>query len=119
MILPFALLTLSLFPAVSSSPTTSSSSHNTKTLKQAAGRTGRYFGAALGQPHLQNASDPLFARTAAIQFSGATPENEMKWESTEPTQGHFTFHNASVVVDFAKQHGMSLLDLIPLVCQRN
>ena len=39
----------------------------------------KYFGAALGQGHLQNASDPKFAEFAAVQFSGATPENEMKW----------------------------------------
>ena len=47
------------------------------TLKQAAGN--RYFGAALGQGHLQNATDHEFAFLAAQQFSAATPENEMKW----------------------------------------
>ena len=47
------------------------------TLKAAAG--SRYFGAALAAPHLSNASDPNFALFAREQFSGATPENEMKW----------------------------------------
>jgi len=79
-----------------------------RTLKQAAGASGRYFGAALAQPHLQNASDPNFARVAAIQFSGVTPENEMKWESTEPTPGNFTFQDAEVVVKFKKEHDMVL-----------
>lgn len=39
----------------------------------------RYFGAALAASHLSNSSDPTFARLAAAEFSGATPENEMKW----------------------------------------
>lgn len=47
------------------------------TLKAAAG--SRYFGAALGAGHLSNASDPNFHIFAMQQFSGATPENEMKW----------------------------------------
>ncbi len=29
--------------------------------------------------HLQNATDPNFRTIAAIEYSGATPENEMKW----------------------------------------
>lgn len=47
------------------------------TLKAAAGE--RYFAAALAAAHLSNASDPNFALFAQQQFSGATPENEMKW----------------------------------------
>lgn len=39
----------------------------------------RYVGAALGVGHLQNSSDPKFREVAAIEYSGATPENEMKW----------------------------------------
>lgn len=77
-------------------------STNGQTLKGAAG--SRYFGAALGQGHLQNASDPKFASFGSAQFSGATPENEMKWESTEPTQGSFTFGPADVIVQFAKKN---------------
>jgi len=79
---------------------------NGQTLKSAAG--SRYFGAALGQPHLQNASDPNFATFAMQQFSGATPENEMKWESTEPTQGTFTFDGANVIQQFAASNDMKL-----------
>ena len=50
------------------------------TLKSAAeAQAGRYFGAALAAPHLSNVSDPNFHLFAMAQFSGATPENEMKW----------------------------------------
>lgn len=55
------------------------SSRAAATLKAAAG--SRYFGAALAAPHLSNASDPNFHVFAMQQFSGATPENEMKWFS--------------------------------------
>ena len=72
------------------------------TLKAAA--APRYFGAAVAQGHLQNASDPKFASVGSAQFSGATPENEIKWESTEPTQGNFTFEDADVVVQFARKN---------------
>jgi GH35 family endo-1,4-beta-xylanase len=47
------------------------------TLKAAAG--SRYFGAALAAQHLTNASDPTYAAIARKEFSGVTPENEMKW----------------------------------------
>jgi GH35 family endo-1,4-beta-xylanase len=47
------------------------------TLKDAA--APRYFGAALAYGHLTNSSDPEFATLARDQFSGVTPENEMKW----------------------------------------
>lgn len=47
------------------------------TLKGAA--SPRYVGAALGVGHLQNVTDPLFHEIAAAEYSGATPENEMKW----------------------------------------
>ena len=55
------------------------------TLKSAAASSSsssmgaRYFGAALAAGHLSNVSDPNFARVGMEQFSGATPENEMKW----------------------------------------
>lgn len=33
-----------------------------------------------------------------------TPENAMKWESTEPSRNNFTFAGGDAVVDFAKKH---------------
>lgn len=78
---------------------------NAQTLKSAAG--SRYFGAALAQGHLQNASDPKFAQFGSAQFSGATPENEMKWDATEPNQNQFTFSGGDVIASFAKQNSKS------------
>lgn len=39
------------------------------------------------------------------EFGSITPENAMKWESTEPTQGNFTFDDADAVVAFASENG--------------
>jgi endo-1,4-beta-xylanase len=62
----------------------------------------RYFAAAIGYGHLTNASDPRFREIAVAEFSGLTPENEMKWEITEPEQGVFNFTQADAIVEFAK-----------------
>ena len=76
------------------------------TLKAAAG--ARYFGAALAQGHLQNQSDTMFATLAAQQFSGATPENEMKWDAIEPNRNQFNFAPADFIRDFAQSHNFKL-----------
>jgi len=78
----------------------------TTTLKAAA--SPRYFGAALGAGHLSNASDLNFRMLGASQFSGSTPENEMKWDATEPNQGMFTFTQADQVAAFAKTNNHKL-----------
>jgi endo-1,4-beta-xylanase len=50
-----------------------------KTLRQAAERSGRYFGAAIGLGYLNNQMDPQFRYIAETQFNSITPENEQKW----------------------------------------
>lgn len=42
------------------------------------------------------------------EFGSITPENAMKWESTEPTQNNFTFADADAVVDFATSNDKSI-----------
>ncbi|HZR42058.1 MAG TPA: endo-1,4-beta-xylanase, partial [Ktedonobacteraceae bacterium] len=48
------------------------------------------------------------AQLLAAQFSGLTPGNEMKWDTTEPTRGTFNFAPADTIVSFAQQHHMTV-----------
>ncbi|EIN13907.1 endo-1,4-beta-xylanase [Punctularia strigosozonata HHB-11173 SS5] len=72
------------------------------TLKAAA--SPRYFAAAIGYGHLTNKTDHLFREIAVAEYGGLTPENEMKWEITEPEQGVFNFTQAEIIVSFAEAH---------------
>jgi endo-1,4-beta-xylanase len=71
-------------------------------LRQLAEAKGRYFGTALTQGNLAN---PTLTNVAGAQFDMVTPGNEMKWETTEPSQGSFNFGPGDQIVAFAKAHG--------------
>lgn len=74
------------------------------TLKAAGACTGRLVGVALAAQHL---AEPEYAERA-LQFNYVTPENEMKWDATEPTQGNFDFTQGDAVVAFALANGMKV-----------
>ncbi|HVY28237.1 MAG TPA: endo-1,4-beta-xylanase [Polyangiaceae bacterium] len=74
------------------------------TLKAAAACTGRRAGVALRADRL---SDPEYAERA-LQFNYVTPENEMKWDVTEPTPGGFDFTQGDAIVAFAASNGMKV-----------
>jgi hypothetical protein len=48
----------------------------------------------------------IYSNTA--DFGSVTPENAMKWESTEPTRGNFTFDGADAVVATARANGQQI-----------
>src|ERR1035437_4194657 len=75
------------------------------TLGAAAAQSGRYFGTAISSGKL---SDSQYTTIAAREFNMATPENEMKPDATEPTQGTFTFTNGDAVYNWATSHGMKV-----------
>lgn len=75
------------------------------TLKDAANARGRYMGTALNAGKL---SDTTYASIARTEFTMVTPENEMKWDATEPSQNSFTFTNADSIVNFANTNGMRM-----------
>ena len=75
------------------------------TLRAAAAQAGRLIGAAVGASHL---SEAAYATTAAAAFDFVTPENEMKWDATEPTQNVFTFAGGDAITAFAQQNGMKV-----------
>jgi endo-1,4-beta-xylanase len=72
------------------------------TLKAAAEASGHYFGTALTQSNLSNTT---LTNVAGAQFDMVTPGNEMKWDTTEPSNGTFNFGPGDQIVAFAKSHG--------------
>jgi endo-1,4-beta-xylanase len=82
---------------------TSPSGNAGPTLRSAAERTHRYIGAALSPDYFNEAS---YLAIAGEQFNSLTPENQMKWESIEPSPNKFTFDQGDSLVLFAKQNHM-------------
>ena len=72
------------------------------TLGASAAERGRYFGAAVAANHLGEAD---YANALHTEFNMVTPENEMKWDATEPSQGSFSFGNADRIVSDARGRG--------------
>jgi endo-1,4-beta-xylanase len=70
-------------------------------LRTLAEAKGRYFGTALTQGNLSNST---LTTLAAAQFDMVTPGNEMKWDTTEPSNGTFNFGPGDQIVAFAKAH---------------
>jgi endo-1,4-beta-xylanase len=75
------------------------------TLGTAAAEKGRYFGAAVAAFKL---SDGAYSGILDREFSAVTPENEMKWDATEPSQGRFTFGGGDQIVAHAQAHGQRI-----------
>jgi endo-1,4-beta-xylanase len=74
-------------------------------LKQLAEAQGKYFGTALTQSNLGNST---LVGVAASQFDFMTPGNEMKWDTTEPSNGSFNFGPGDAMVVFAQAHSMKV-----------
>ena len=49
-----------------------------------------------------------YRELVAAQFSSVTPENEMKWNVTEPEQGEFAFEAADAITRFARERGLAV-----------
>jgi endo-1,4-beta-xylanase len=75
------------------------------TLGAAAASTGRYFGTAVSAWKL---GDSTYATILDREFNMVTPENEMKWDTTEPQPGSFNFAPADSIVSHASAHGQRM-----------
>lgn len=73
------------------------------TLKAAAEAQNRYFGTELTGNMINN---PTITNLAAQQFDMVTPGNEMKWDTTDPSNGSYNFGPGDAIVSFAQSHGM-------------
>ncbi|MEU4243638.1 endo-1,4-beta-xylanase [Actinoplanes sp. NPDC026619] len=81
------------------------------TLGASAAQSGRYFGAAIAAGRL---SDGTYTGILNREFNAVTPENEMKWDATEPSQGSFSYGNGDRILNQgismgAKVRGHALL----------
>ncbi len=75
------------------------------TLGSAAAAKGKTFGAAVANGHL---GESQYVTTLDREFTGLTPENEMKWDATEPSRNSFSFGAADNIVSHAQSHAMKI-----------
>ncbi|MDC0773504.1 non-reducing end alpha-L-arabinofuranosidase family hydrolase [Streptomyces sp. HD] len=72
------------------------------TLGAQAAQSGRYFGTAVAAGRL---GDGTYSTILDREFNSVTPENEMKWDATEPSRGSFTFGAADQIFNRATARG--------------
>jgi endo-1,4-beta-xylanase len=90
---------------LSSTVVMAGSSQAATTLGASAAAKGRYFGAAVAVGKLgQSAYTGILDR----EFNAVTPENEMKWDATEPARGSFTYAAGDKLVEHARAHGQKV-----------
>ncbi|MHA3946418.1 endo-1,4-beta-xylanase [Cellulomonas bogoriensis] len=75
------------------------------TLKAHADAIGFDIGFALNPNHL---NDSAFRQIADNEFNLVVAENAMKWESTQPNQGQYSWGQADQVADYATSQGKKL-----------
>ena len=75
------------------------------TLGASAAESGRYFGAAV-VPNLLN--DAAYSSALNADFNSLVAENVMKWDATEPNPGQFNFSGGDQIIDYARDHGMTV-----------
>jgi endo-1,4-beta-xylanase len=74
-------------------------------LRTLAEAQNRYFGVSVSTSHLSNSS---YTGVAGTQFDMVTPENEMKWDTTKPSNGSYNFGPGDQIVSFAQSHSQRL-----------
>ncbi|MFF3934751.1 non-reducing end alpha-L-arabinofuranosidase family hydrolase [Streptomyces phaeofaciens] len=70
-----------------------------------AAQSGRYFGTAVAAGRL---GDGTYTGILDREFNSVTPENEMKWDTTEPSRGSFNFGPGDQIVNRATSHGQRM-----------
>ncbi|TDD61109.1 1,4-beta-xylanase [Kribbella antibiotica] len=86
-------------------PNASATVDAASTLGAAAAQSGRYFGAAVAAGKL---GDTQYTTILNREFGSITAENEMKWDSTEPSRNNFTFGNGDRIANHARAQGKLL-----------
>jgi endo-1,4-beta-xylanase len=76
------------------------------TLRYLGDRRGVVIGTAVRGDALK--TNRAYRELIAKQFSSLTPENEMKWETVEPSRGRFDFGPGDAIVDAARGAGQAV-----------
>jgi endo-1,4-beta-xylanase len=102
-----AILTVLTAGALAASAvlTFSPSANAATTLGSAAAAKGKYFGTAAAAYKF---SDSVYTGILDREFTMVTPENEMKWDATEPSQNSFSYGSADTIVARAKANGQRM-----------
>ncbi|NJQ01720.1 endo-1,4-beta-xylanase [Streptomyces zingiberis] len=96
-----AAAVLALPQAAAAAPATAQAD----TLGAQAALSGRYFGAAVAAGRL---GDSTYAGIVDREFSSVTAENEMKWDTLEPSRGSFNFGPGDRIADRALARGQKV-----------
>ncbi|WP_426515600.1 endo-1,4-beta-xylanase [Diaminobutyricibacter sp. McL0618] len=89
--------------AFASEPSHPSPASPPDSLRALAAPVGLRIGTAVNTDQL--ASNPAYTSILNSQFSSVTPENVMKWDAVEPTQGTYNWAPADALVASAEAHG--------------
>ncbi|MET7280657.1 endo-1,4-beta-xylanase [Kribbella sp. NPDC005582] len=104
-LLGLAVGTLAATTTLALVPNASATTEAAGTLGAAAAQSGRYFGAAVSNGKL---GDSQYTTILNREFGSITPENEMKWDATEPSRNNFTFGGADRIANHARSQGKQL-----------
>jgi endo-1,4-beta-xylanase len=96
-------IALAVAGAVTLAPATAGAAATT--LGAAAAASGRYFGTAVPTSKL---GDAQYSGILDREFSMITPENEMKWDTIEPSRNNFNFNPADQIVSHANAHNQRM-----------
>jgi endo-1,4-beta-xylanase len=66
-------------------------------------KSGVRIGTAVNADEL--GTDDAYDAVLGSQFTSVTPENVMKWDTIEPSQGTYNYTQADALVKYAQQHG--------------
>ncbi len=77
--------------------------HAASPLRSLAEAKSKYIGTELTGNMVNNQT---ITSLAGAQFDMVTPGNEMKWDTTEPSNGNYNFGPGDAIVSFAQSHNM-------------
>ncbi|MGC0343571.1 GH35 family endo-1,4-beta-xylanase [Streptomyces sp. SLBN-8D4] len=92
-------------PAAATAASAAPDAVRASTLGAQAAQSGRYFGTAVASGRL---GDGTYTGILDREFNSVTPENEMKWDTTERSRGSFNFGPADQIVNRAASHGQRM-----------